>query len=291
MALESSAVWTMSPAASEVSTRSWTRVSTRRAAPECFLDSALRATRLVGSTRRGLCRSMSWLDVGHAVDEPDDPSLECLAVLLGPVCGRIPVPRGGRQVEGAADPSSASTTWRECSLWRKASPPWRRSASETAVSPVCPNGGRPRCRGRGSITSVRSSFRRSARATGPRDAADLEGVGEPRLVAVPLGRESTCVFDLSRRNALEWTGSWAPIVLERCCGGAARRSAAVGARRVGGAGREPVESVACFEGVDGGSGRSGRRRPVALLIEVARQRCGRGGRRAGSRRAPPTTPR
>ena len=101
---------------------------------------------------------MSWLMYATRSTMPDDLPL----VRLGLARARVledPVAHLPREVEPLRRRSRS-----ECSLWRKPGPNRSRSSSSSASSPAWPNGGWPMsCPS--PIASVRSSFRRSARAT------------------------------------------------------------------------------------------------------------------------------
>src|SRR3954451_4754976 len=122
----------------------------------------------------------------------------------GPVCLRIPSRTSHVRLSPRPSRSSLSTTRSECSLWRKPPSPRSRKSSSSACSPAWPNGGWPTSCPT-AIASVRSSFRRRARAT-PRAIPAASSVCVSRVRKwSPSGSTKTCVLCRSRRKALEWT--------------------------------------------------------------------------------------
>ena len=143
----------MSPAASELSTRSWTSRS-MRFAPEGAEHVDL-VPRQVGLLEDPVPHRVVdvVVDVRHPVDDAHDLALEHRRLALARV-GEDPVHDLVRQVEPLARASGLLVVTEAA----------RGAARRAPASPAWPNGGCPMSWPR-PIASVRSSFSRSARAT------------------------------------------------------------------------------------------------------------------------------
>jgi len=200
MAPPTASPWTMSPARSECSTRSWTSVSIRcePRSPSTAMSSAGRSPG--ASTPARTASSMSWLMYAMRSTRR--------TILPSSVAGS-PAPLEWRRMPSRTGSvrlrsSSTSTTRSECSLWRNPVPKRSRRQASSTASPMCPNGGWPRSCPT-PMASVRSSLRRSARAT-VRETCVTSSVWVSRVRKwSPSGATNTCVLCFSRRKALLWT--------------------------------------------------------------------------------------
>ena len=173
----------MSPARSECSTRSWTSaVDALRAGVAEHGDRVVGQPAAVQHARAQRVVDVV-VEVGDAVDDPDDPSLERRRLGARPEWQRMPSrtalvevqrPRGGRRRAASARSGGSREPKRS-----------RRQAS-SASSPMWPNGGWPRSWPR-PIASVEVLVEAERPRDGARDLRDLERVGQPRAVVVALG--------------------------------------------------------------------------------------------------------
>ena len=128
------------------------------------------------------------VDVGDAVDEPDDPPLERRRQ-IGPGVAQDAVAHLLGQVEPAAVALEPLDDPQRVLVVAEADAVARRGGDwSSACSPMWPNGGWPRS-WPSAIASVRSSLSASARATVRAMPDRLERVGQPGAVVVALGRD------------------------------------------------------------------------------------------------------